>query len=892
MKFSFKKIGSIIASTAMLTSTVALAAAANFPAPFVVGGTADVALVHGGENAMYTDLVAVSDISAHLSTVLAQNTAKGGTTTTDTVTGEAAPLFTTGSRLYLNDSLNTIKTVLTKTQLPTVLKDSSFSGNVDATVASTIEIGSKPLVKFAKEPTSSSDPEFGLSYSSTQANYLYNASVTFSKTVNLTHADSKGEDLTLFGQTYTIASATSGTSLVLLKSAERVSLSTASPSAEVTVAGKLYTVDLISTSDTSATIQVTDSSGTTTSKEINEDASKKVGDVTIAVINADETNLQLSATIVVGAEKVTLTAGSQVTIGEDNTVIDGTLVSFPGNDTASGTVPALNKIVISVYAATSDSDFLKPGESFQDPVSGSFKINFAGLSTPIVSTAREDIKVSTSSDDKMTLTFTDHRGKEATAIQWVQNRSTGWDLYKDGDARNISVLEMNPVYDEEYAVVGNEDEGYLLRVSQITNQSSGYTDDKVTFVDVISGETYTTATPSSEGSTTVYIGGKSYSVTYNGASTSSQDSRYVRINFQDSSGNDVIIYPTIETSKGAKIQFYRPQIVTLNNWNGAGAYMGNVSGLIFPDGDKYASTTTVTPNVAGGILGNYTIGSNVEFNTSLTSEVNITVSKLVYAVRSNGTLDQAKVYLHDPSTPASVINAPALVIWEEKDDNTEYQAMIVTLEDYTSSSDKIGVDEVIRTWSKDGEWETVTLASDSKIDKDADLWGTVVTRDGTTSDQKTATISYPDEQVYAQVYASEDTASIVAGGSTGGATGASSLGSVSVKDSEVSSVATKNLIVVGGSCVNTVAAELLGVSSRTCGEDFTTKTGVGSGQYLIQTFARTGGKVATLVAGFNAGDTTTAAKALTTSVVDTTSGTKYTGSTSTDLKSVVSAAAA
>ena len=35
MKFNFKKIGSIIASSVMLASTIGFAAAANYPAPFV-----------------------------------------------------------------------------------------------------------------------------------------------------------------------------------------------------------------------------------------------------------------------------------------------------------------------------------------------------------------------------------------------------------------------------------------------------------------------------------------------------------------------------------------------------------------------------------------------------------------------------------------------------------------------------------------------------------------------------------------------------------------------------------------------------------------------------------------------------------------------------------------
>ena len=488
MKFSFKKIGSVLASTAMLTSTVALAAAANFPAPFVAGGAANVAIVHGGADAAYTDLVAVTDVTSYLATKLAEATTTGGTATTDTVTGEAAPLFTSGTKLYLNDSLNLVRNVLTKSQLPTVLADGSFSGNVDATISHTIEIGSWPTIKYAKEPTSSYDPEFGLSFSSDQANYLYNATATFSKTVNLTHADSIGEDLTLFGQTYTIASATTGADLVLLKSAERVSLSNEDPVAEVTIAGEKYTVTLVSTSDTTATVKVTDSAGASSSKEVSENQSKKIGKVTVAVINADENNLLLSATIVIGAEKVTLTSGNQVRYGEENKAIDGTLV------TLGGSVPGLTKVTISTFASTSDADFLKPGEAFVDPTFGSFKLDFSGLNIPVTDTAnREDIKIGTSGDDKMTLSFTDHRDKAITALTWAINRTVGLKLEKDSEGRNITVLEMAPTYDEEYVVLGNEDDAYLLRVNKIYNDSATSTEDYVDFTDVISVDTYTIA---------------------------------------------------------------------------------------------------------------------------------------------------------------------------------------------------------------------------------------------------------------------------------------------------------------------------------------------------------------------------------------------------------------
>ena len=111
-----------------------------------------------------------------------------------------------------------------------------------------------------------------------------------------------------------------------------------------------------------------------------------------------------------------------------------------------------------------------------------------------------------------------------------------------------------------------------------------------------------------------------------------------------------------------------------------------------------------------------------------------------------------------------------------------------------------------------------------------------------------------------------------------------------ILDTEIAQASGKNLIVVGGSCVNTVAAELLKGSgaARFCGADWTAATGLGADRFLIQTFARTDGNVATLIAGWGAVDTQNAATALTTRLsVDTSVGAKHTGSTVDNIESVV-----
>jgi len=110
------------------------------------------------------------------------------------------------------------------------------------------------------------------------------------------------------------------------------------------------------------------------------------------------------------------------------------------------------------------------------------------------------------------------------------------------------------------------------------------------------------------------------------------------------------------------------------------------------------------------------------------------------------------------------------------------------------------------------------------------------------------------------------------------------MGSVPVTDAEVSSVQSKNLVVVGGSCINSVAATLVG--GAYCGSAWTTATNVGSGQWMIRSYQNpnASSKVALLVAGYEGADTVKAATYLKNKPqgdIDTTVGSVYIGSTTT-----------
>jgi hypothetical protein len=153
---------------------------------------------------------------------------------------------------------------------------------------------------------------------------------------------------------------------------------------------------------------------------------------------------------------------------------------------------------------------------------------------------------------------------------------------------------------------------------------------------------------------------------------------------------------------------------------------------------------------------------------------------------------------------------------------------------------------------------------------------TEILRD-TDPSQDTVELIYHGSEVAADAYIAAPDATV--------STGSGSLGEVLVMDSEVSSVSSKNLVIVGGSCINSAAATVLG--GAYCGAAFTDATGVGPGQFLIKgvSGAYSSGKIALVVAGYDAADTVAATSYLTTQTVDTDK--EYLGTSATNAEIVV-----
>ncbi|MEM7817310.1 MAG: S-layer protein [Candidatus Aenigmatarchaeota archaeon] len=154
--------------------------------------------------------------------------------------------------------------------------------------------------------------------------------------------------------------------------------------------------------------------------------------------------------------------------------------------------------------------------------------------------------------------------------------------------------------------------------------------------------------------------------------------------------------------------------------------------------------------------------------------------------------------------------------------------------------------------------------SDTKVGLDDANWGAITTWDSDAKDD--LTVEYPEEAVVANVWLLKPGATVVSGGAGQVTYTTQTVAPIKTMvgklDTELSAAdkAAKNVISVGGPCVNRVTAELLGKAYPACGE----ASGITPGTALIKLVENAfgGNKVALVVAGWEAEDTREATSAL------------------------------
>jgi hypothetical protein len=295
----------------------------------------------------------------------------------------------------------------------------------------------------------------------------------------------------------------------------------------------------------------------------------------------------------------------------------------------------------------------------------------------------------------------------------------------------------------------------------------------------------------------------------------------------------------------------------------------NIGTVAYKSGDNGGENVTITA------------GTNVNFNSVFTKGG----LKIYLPWETSSTGDMTKlgaINLSNDTTTAGHSRASFHLTFdgEDKDDNIGSGSQFnVTIDDTTSGTIKLYITQVNEAGSGGANGRRV----------DQNIYETYIVDPVaprivhyTSEDDDYVEIYYPYEsgslapgadgnsESFAEVYLTEYAAS-----------GGGGVGSMVFTDAEKVSWQNRNVILIGGSCINSATATALGVATGTCDAAFTSATGVGSGQYLIQSVgsAFTSGKIALVVAGYNKADTSAAASRLVNqpSTIDTTAGNKYLG---------------
>ncbi|PIN92954.1 hypothetical protein COU54_04960 [Candidatus Pacearchaeota archaeon CG10_big_fil_rev_8_21_14_0_10_31_24] len=828
--FSFKKIASVLTGAVMLTSTLAFAAAANYPAPFVKSGSSDVAIVYGSNPGADVDLVAVLDINADLSGALAAQTASssGSAGSSSISGGDYIVLSKSSDKVNLGNIVSSVfGTTVGDDDLSVLLKDGKYSNdeNTEFDYEQKFTLGGLTLDSFADSDYKDSLPTVGFNMSSDSMILNYTLDFTTDPDSDVSSGDLvdiETTNLEILGRNYYILDVDNSTlDLTLMDSANSAILKEGE-STTVEVGDNSYTASINFIGSTSVKLdingEVTNSLSNGGTQKLKDGSYVGIKDILVQDYAGGSKQVEFS----IGSGKLEIkgAAGSQIELNDDS--VEALTSSVVRGTPASGR-EKIDKIILTWTAQ--DNEFITGDQELVMPGLKSVKFSASAFG----GTATEVTNVQSGASTYMRLKAPVKDGEvnipfiytDTTAAQKGNFTGIGKDSTHILKTVNGTYLEFNETQNHDRIIASwnstTEAESYYLKFTFTTQDSIN----KTTITqDLVSGDKV--ACKDKKPGDTCDIGSLTLTINnvekYGGKWT---------VNMTGNSGSS---FNQLFTNEG--LQVYLP-------WESANDHTVN--------GTDVAST--------------------------LRGAINLTQAQLGGANTSIG---------HNKDTWIMSF------VEEDKDDNIgKGTNFSVVIDD--NSNEELEVSSIPTAATAGNKQQTDPDDSNHKIARVFSDLATKVEQEGQSSDQRTATITYLGSEAFADLILTDAMATVSNTEGTSSSSGSvKELGAPVYKDTEVAQVSSNNLIVVGGSCVNTLAAELLGGIG--CGQSFEDSTSVGSGSFLIQTFERTGGKIATLVAGYNAQDTVNAAKYLTTQDVDTSVGKKYVGTSATSAQLTTTAA--
>jgi hypothetical protein len=524
------------------------------------------------------------------------------------------------------------------------------------------------------------------------------------------------------------------------------------------------------------------------------------------------------ASFFLGADKVVFTDNTVTTA---DTTFDGDVeinnenindgdVSILGQNTSGASKFEITSIK---YHLTMDAEdgttaFISPGHGVKEfmkrpesLISDTLDLRYAGLTQP----ERTEVSIDPNGDDQYDLTFTNIQGQEYT-FPLLTNKNGVWKFGDDDDdfvfveATGLGVFNIGR---EDYIAVSN-DRGVTDADKAVTNilryEDYDTTDRTLEFEDLASGGSIRVPI-ATDGTGNLVIGGHTYRVNVSNT-THSEPNLSIDLNADGGMGDVVSL-----TAWGGLIinPLQNAEIAPFLNISSATAaatlatYIGNGKTL-----ENGSSGTAQFVTLSGSVLSknfDTTDNGNEQFNFTISevatgNEVDLAFAESDYRGPLEGTVSDVNEFQ-----------------FNEMEDNDDIESGMTDFGILIEENDPSG-----------------------------------------SNDPNELTLSVPEEQVFGQVFVTLGSVETVAGGGSSSVQVNPIAVGIAVLDRDAPALGSENVIVVGGPCANTVAADLLG-NPENCAEGFE------PGKAVIRAWDK-GSTVAILVAGYEATETVGASRVL------------------------------
>lgn len=539
VKKAIRKIAALGTGATMLGATVLGAMAAdlsNYPSPlFIKDGVFDAVLVVG-DNAAAEDVVGVTNIAIAMQAAAVKKTVVDtGAGSVTVVTGDNAQIKESTDYIEFNETLSSVKSSVTKTDLKALADANTGSALNTAAVAQVINLPNSTRVMWERWDDISDKPAAYLKVTGSSLGYEYKATFTPAWKSDHTTANSgelknfENKKITLLGKEYTITDtdhgSTNSVALTLMGGAGTFTQKEGT-SKTVTVNGVEYaiTVEAVASGPAAHFTINGESTGALEEGETYLLSDGSELGVTSMIYYGYASEIGNQVTYTVGAKKVKLTDtatnvsnyGGSLELGT-NTVdaVDVEIVTGADAGTAEGADVTISQILVR-YIPSSDlyiasgttmdaAATTEEGEAGNFFISG-FDIDYKGMDYG----KTEEISL-TGSDNYYKLKWTNKLGGTANTELFALNGTNVVLGDYSSPVRDLVLYENESIADEEYLVVSKNEYSHILqyRGLDISNTQAKFDDENnvgVTYVGTytgtagtvtIDGNTYTFVVPSS-----------------------------------------------------------------------------------------------------------------------------------------------------------------------------------------------------------------------------------------------------------------------------------------------------------------------------------------------------------------------------------------------------------